>query len=444
MMFSDTIVAISTALSEQAISVIRISGDDAIRILSKLTEMDFDTFPSHSVKYVFIKDPITNEVLDECLAFTMKSPRSYTREDVAEIHCHGGVYITRRILAAVLSAGARLARPGEFTQRAMLNGRIDLTQAEAIQDMIEADSPQSAAMAVQGIRGSLKKLIEPLLEELLGILANIEVNIDYPEYDDVEQLTRGIIWPLCERWQNKLEVILQNAKAGKQMKDGVKTVIIGKPNVGKSSLLNALLEEDKAIVTEIPGTTRDLVEGTIRLQNVTLHLIDTAGIRETHDFIEKLGIEKSMKAIEEAELILLVLDASRELDEEDQTLLELSDPSKRLIIHNKTDLVNVEADISVSAMKGEIETLIQAINDRYADHQHVLRTGALVNERTIGLAYRALEAMRSAITGIEEAIQLDLIAVDLQESFLCLSEILHPVDKDFLLNELFSRFCLGK
>ncbi|MGB7595087.1 MAG: tRNA uridine-5-carboxymethylaminomethyl(34) synthesis GTPase MnmE [Erysipelotrichaceae bacterium] len=443
-MFSETIVAISTALSEQAISVIRISGDRAREILSTLTSKDFSKIPTHTVKYGFIKDPHTHETLDECLVFLMKAPRSYTKEDVAEIHCHGGVYITRRILAAVLSTGARLARPGEFTQRAMLNGRIDLTQAEAIQDMIEADSPQSAAMAVQGIRGSLKRLIEPLMQELLGIIANIEVNIDYPEYDDVEQLTRAMILPLCVQWEKKLETIVHDAYSGKQMKEGVKTVIIGKPNVGKSSLLNALLEEDKAIVTEIPGTTRDLVEGTIRLQNVTLHLIDTAGIRETFDFIEKIGIEKTMKALEEAELILLVLDASREIDTEDQTLLDLTDPQKRLVIYNKTDITSVDQGISVSAMKGEIDALIQAINDRFADHQRVLATGALVNERTIGLASRSLDAMRSALTGLNEGIQLDLVAVDLQESFLRLSEILHPVDKDFLLNELFSRFCLGK
>ena len=443
-MFSETIVAISTTLSEQAISVIRISGDRSAEILSILTSKDFTNIPSHTVNYCFIKDPNTKEVLDETLVFMMKAPRSYTREDVAEIHCHGGIYITRRILTAVLSAGARMARPGEFTQRAMLNGRIDLTQAEAIQDMIEADSPQSAAMAIQGIRGSLKRLIEPLMEELLGIIANIEVNIDYPEYDDVEQLTRDTIQPLCIDWQKKLEIILQDAYSGKQMKEGVKTVIIGKPNVGKSSLLNALLEEDKAIVTEIPGTTRDLVEGTIRLQNVTLHLIDTAGIRETVDFIEKIGIEKTLKALDEAELILLVLDASRAIDDEDQTLLNLTDPEKRLVIYNKTDLKDVDQAISISAMKGEIDELIQAINDRFANHQRVLATGALVNERTIGLASRALDAMRSAQRGINEGIQLDLVAVDLQESFLRLSEILHPVDKDFLLNELFSRFCLGK
>ena len=443
-MFSDTIAAISTALSEQAISVIRISGDRAVEILSRLTGRDFTTIPSHTVNYGFIHDPQTHEVLDETLVFVMKAPRSYTKEDVAEIHCHGGVYITKRILAAILSSGARLARPGEFTQRAMLNGRIDLTQAEAIQDMIEADSSQSAAMAVQGIKGSLKRLIEPLMDDLLTIIANIEVNIDYPEYDDVEQMTRQLIQPLCQEWKIRLERILKDASSGKQMKEGVKTVIVGKPNVGKSSLLNALLEEDKAIVTEIPGTTRDLVEGTIRLENVTLHLIDTAGIRETGDFIEKIGIEKSKKALEEAELILLVLDASSEPDEEDETLLKLVDPAKRLVVYNKSDLNTSQQDIEVSALKGEIDSLIQAINRRFADHQVVLKTGALVNERTIGLASQALDAMESALKGLDEGIQLDLIAVDLQESFLRLSEILHPVDKDFLLNELFSRFCLGK
>ena len=443
-MFSDTIAAISTALNEQAISVIRVSGDKAIEIVSGLTRKDFNAIPSHQVTYTFIQDPHTQETLDECLVFVMKAPRSYTAEDVAEIHCHGGIYITKRILTAVLEAGARLARPGEFTQRAMLNGRIDLTQAEAIQDMIEADSYQSAKMAVSGIRGSLRKQIEPLLEELLGIIANIEVNIDYPEYVDVEQLTRNMVLPLCEVWETKLQKLLKDADSGRQMKEGVKTVIIGKPNVGKSSLLNALLEEDKAIVTEIPGTTRDLVEGTIRLKNVTLHLIDTAGIRETGDFIEKIGIEKSKKAMEEAELILLVLDASRTIDEEDELLLNLSDPTKRIIVYNKTDLNSPNTGIEVSAMKGEIDALIQAINDRYELHQRVLSEGALVNQRTIGLAYQSLHAMQSAKQALIDGMPLDLVTVDLQDSFLRLSEILHPIVKDFLLDELFSRFCLGK
>ena len=443
-MLTDTIAAISTSLQEQAISVIRISGDEALEIASRLTHKDFHQIATHTVTYTFIRDPLSDEIIDEVLITVMKSPRSYTKEDIVEISCHGGVYITQKVLSAVLSHGVRMAEPGEFTRRALINGRIDLTQAEAVQDMIEADSPQSAALAISGIRGSLQKLIQPMLDELMNIIAQIEVNIDYPEYDDVEQLTRSAVLPLCLSWSEKLEVILQDARSGRQMKEGVKTVIVGKPNVGKSSLLNALLEEDKAIVTDIAGTTRDLVEGSIRLKNVTLHLIDTAGIRESHDVIEQIGIQKTKKALLEAELILLILDASTVLDAYDTELMEMTDASKRIIVYNKTDLYPIEGGIGISAMQNEIGALVDAINKRFEPHQRVFKTPALNNERTIAQATKAALAMKSAVNALNQGMEMDLVTIDLQECYMDLGEILHSVSREDIIDTLFSRFCLGK
>ena len=358
-MLNDTIAAISTALQDGAISVIRISGPDSLAIAGRLFSRRVDDQPTHTVRYGYIIDPISKEAVDEVLLTVFRAPKTFTREDVVEISGHGGRYITRRILALVLAEGARLAEPGEFTRRAFLNGRIDLTQAEAVMDMIDADSSQQAQLAIQGIRGSIRRLIEPLSEALLNIIANIEVNIDYPEYEDAEQLTWESVLPQARSWLIRMDEILQRAESGRIMKKGVKTVILGKPNVGKSSLLNALLEEDKAIVTEIAGTTRDLVEGEIHLRNVTLHLIDTAGIHQTEDRVEQIGIERSMKALEEAELILIVLDASRPQDDEDRRLLDLTEGRNRIVVVNKKDLAPQAEDrsgtISICAAQNQIE-----------------------------------------------------------------------------------------
>ncbi|HET6786071.1 MAG TPA: tRNA uridine-5-carboxymethylaminomethyl(34) synthesis GTPase MnmE, partial [Erysipelotrichaceae bacterium] len=322
-MIQDTIVSLSTALTTQAVSIIRFSGDRAVEIAETLIKKDLSQ-QDHRLTYGFIHEPHTNLVVDEVIVLVMKGPHSYTREDIVEIQCHGGVFVTQKILGLVLGLGARLAYNGEFTQRAVMNGRIDLSQAEAINELVNADSEQSAQLAIAGLKGSLKTLIDPLKEELLGIIAHIEVNIDYPEYD-IEEMTRLTLLPLCTDFKDKLEVIVHESKSGIEMKNGIKTAIIGKPNVGKSSLLNALLNEDKAIVTEIPGTTRDVVEGTVRLKNVSLHLLDTAGIRQSDDIVEKLGIDKTYKMIDEAELILFLVDAQNGMDDEERKLYESID-----------------------------------------------------------------------------------------------------------------------
>lgn len=444
-MLHDTIAAISTALSEGAVSIVRVSGSDAIEIVNRLFSRDLTKMNANSINYGMIVDPENGKPVDEVLVSVFKGPKSYTAEDIVEINCHGGVFITRKILSLCLGAGARLARPGEFTQRAYLNGRIDLAQAESVMDMLNADSEKNAAMAIAGIRGSVRRLIEPLIDDLVELIAHIEVNIDYPEYEDVEQLTQETVLPLAHSLKGRMDEILKKAESGRIMKEGVKTVILGKPNVGKSSLLNALLEEDKAIVTDIAGTTRDLVEGTVRLNNVTLHLIDTAGIRETEDRVEKIGIEKSIQSLNEAELVLVLLDGSRDLEEEDHQLLEMTENKNRIVLTNKNDKeMQFCEGISISAQNNDIEALIDEINQRYEVHSNTAEDSVLNNDRQIGLLRKSRMSMNQAIEALNFGMELDLVTIDLQESYQSLKEILGEATREDLLDAMFSRFCLGK
>ena len=442
-MLNDTIAAISTALSDGAISIVRVSGDEAIEIVNKCSKKDLSKCESHTIHFTTIIDPHTHEVLDEVLISVFRAPRTYTKEDLVEINCHGGTYITRKILSILLGAGARLANPGEFTQRAFLNGRIDLTQAEAVNDMINANNSTNAKMAISGIRGSVKKLLDPLITNLLDIIAVIEVNIDYPEYDDVEMLTDERVLPMAQDWLKQINDILRKSESGQLMKAGIKTAIVGKPNVGKSSLLNALLEEDKAIVSDIAGTTRDLVEGHIQLGNIHLNLIDTAGIRDTEDIVEKIGIDRSKKAIDEAQLIILVLDATRELDEEDEELLKLTEGKQRIVVYNKTDQVSREG-ISISAIEGNIDALIKEIESLYQQDILRIQEPLLNNERQIACLLRAKNSMMNAIEALNMGIELDMVTIDLQDAYTSLKEILGEVSREDLLDTLFSNFCLGK
>lgn len=445
-MLYDTIVAISTALSEGAISIVRMSGKDAIEIANRLCSIDLLQKEANTISYTYIIDPKKNKEIDEVLVSVFKEKKSFTGEDVVEINCHGGIFITKQILTLCLENGARLARAGEFTQRAFLNGRLDLTQAEAVNDMIIAQDENAIEMAMNGIKGSVAKLINPFVDSLLDIIANIEVNIDYPEYDDVEQLTSEKLLPMCQDWIQRINEILNKAKSGKIMREGVKTTIIGKPNVGKSSLLNALLDEDKAIVTDIEGTTRDIVEGIVRLDYVTLHLIDTAGIRESDDVVERIGIEKSMQAINDAQLVILLLDGSKMLDEKDEELLSLTKDKTRLIVYNKKDIANQKNNdqIWISAANKQIDELTQAINQMYEEHKIALQEPTLNNERQISLMNQSKMHMLQAIEAMEMGMELDLVAIDLQNAYTCMKEILGEVSRDDLLDTLFSNFCLGK
>lgn len=442
-MFENTIAAISTSLQDGAISIIRLSGDKAIEITQKIFDRHIINAKSHTIHYGFIIDADKNPV-DEVLISIFRAPKTYTREDIVEINCHGGTFITRKILSVVLSAGADLAKPGEFTQRAFYHGRIDLSQAEAVQDMIEASNNTAASMAIHGIKGSVKKLLQPLIDDLMDIIAQIEVNIDYPEYEDVEQLTTNDLLPKTNDWLDKIDHILARVQTGQMLKKGIDTIIVGKPNVGKSSLLNALLEEDKAIVTDIAGTTRDLVEGQIHIGSVQLNLIDTAGIRESNDKIEQIGIEKSQEKLKDAKLVLLVFDGSKELDEEDKQLLELTKDKMRLIIYNKLDKTSPDKDgIWISAANKEIQPLIDALENLY--HEDLLKEDPLLsNERQIGLLNQAKEDMLRAKEAMDMMVEPDLIEIDIQAAHDHLKEILGEVHREDLLDTLFSKFCLGK
>lgn len=442
---NDTIAAIITAVSESAISVIRLSGDESIEIANKLFSRDLNKVQSHTVTYGHIVDPMDNSIIDEVLVSVFKAPKTYTREDVVEVSCHGGALVTRKVLELILSHGARLANNGEFTQRAFLNGRIDLTQADSVMDLIRSENDFARELAISGVQGNIKKLIEPYLDRLLEILATIEVNIDYPEYDDVEMLTQESLLPRTKTLLKDLEIILKESKSGRIMKEGVKTVILGKPNVGKSSILNVLLNEDKAIVTDIAGTTRDLVEGWIKLENVALHLVDTAGLRETGDMIEQIGIEKSRQALETADLVIVVLDASQTRDEEDLELLEKTKDKERIIVYNKKDLVDEPIDgVSVSAIENDVSALTNKINDMFAEHTRALKQPTLSNERHIAAVRMSYLAMERAIEALEMGIELDLVTMDLNESYRELASVIMPKQDIDILDEIFSRFCLGK
>ncbi len=441
-MFNDTIAAIATANATGAVSVIRISGDEAISIASSLIGKDLSNKEGYTITYGTIKE--NGESIDDVLVSVFRAPRSYTGEDVIEIGCHGGLYITRKILSLVIGNGARMARRGEFTERAFLNGKMDLAQAEGVNDLINATDEVNAKSAIHSLKGSVSKILKPLEEDLTQIISNIEVNIDYPEYDDVRQLTEEEILPMTEKWLVDIHKVITEAQKAVNIREGIDTVILGRPNVGKSSLLNALLEEDKAIVTDIAGTTRDIVEGTVRLNGITLNLIDTAGIHEASDIVEKIGIDKSLQALDKAELVIVVLDGSQELTEEDHELLTMTENKNRIIVYNKNDKSFIHEGISISAINGDVEALTNAIKEKYENELYLANTDTLNNERQIGLALQAEASMKNAIQTLKDGMELDLVTIDLEKAWTSLKEITGKVGKEDLLDEIFSRFCLGK
>ncbi len=442
-MILDTIVGISTAQAMGAIGIVRLSGDEAITIANQLFNKDLNKIESHTVTYGRILDPSNHEMVDEVMLTMFKAPRSYTKEDIVEISCHGGLMSTSRVLGLCVSLGARLAQPGEFTQRAVINGRIDLTQAEGINDLINASSTQAMTMALKAMSGDVKKIIEPLIDELIGMIAHIEVNIDYPEYEDVVQMTTQEILPQAKSWVEKADALIEASMKKEVIKEGVKTVIVGQPNVGKSSLLNALLQEEKAIVTPIAGTTRDFVEGYIRLKHIPLHLIDTAGIRESDDVVEKIGIDRSLKSIDSAELVIVVIDPTNPNKAVDEQLIEKASSKKHIVVYNKSDLIKSEG-LSISALNQDIQPLIDHIETLFAQNIAVLDTPTLSNQRQIGLLIQAKRHLLQAIDAIEAGFEVDLITIDLSAAYDALTSILSANTKPSLMDEIFSRFCLGK
>lgn len=444
-MNEDIIVAIATSRLEAAISMIRVSGPDCIAFVQKFFTGKIIEKPSHTINYGYIIDD--GKRIDEVLVNIYRGTRTFTGEEMVEINCHGGVYITSRVLEVCIKNGARMAERGEFSKRAFLNGRIDLSQAEAISDIITAKNSYATDLALKGISGSISGFIEDLKEDLIQIITQIEVNIDYPEYDDVEELTASSLLPRSANLLTKMNKILDDSKNIKLVKEGIKTVIIGRPNVGKSSLLNALLREDKAIVTNIAGTTRDIVEGSISIDGVVLNMIDTAGVRETDDIIESMGVEKSKELIHQADLVLLVIDGSQSLSSEDMQLLELTEDATRIIVLNKADQgTKVDLDgIVISAKDNQISTLTEEIKKMFElgkiidNNDHIL-----TNARQTMLLQRASQALKQAVEAMEMMVPTDLIVTDLYECWNNLKEILGEKAKEDLLDELFKRFCIGK
>ena len=444
-MNDDIIVAVATSRLEAAISIIRLSGKDVIAFVQQFFTGKIINKESHTITYGYIKD--NGEKIDEVLVNIYRGKRTFTGEEMVEINCHGGVYITNKVVDLCLHHGARLAERGEFSKRAFLNGRIDLSQAEAISDIITAKNSYASSLALKGIQGSISHFIKDLKEDLIQIITQIEVNIDYPEYEDVEELTAESLLPKSIQLQEKMNHIIDSSKNVHLLKDGISTVIIGKPNVGKSSLLNALLDEDKAIVTDIAGTTRDIVEGTIRLDHIVLNMIDTAGIRDTDDVVENIGVHKSKELVHKADLVLLVLDGSQPLTQEDYELLELSKDTQRIIVINKKDQGEIKDidGIAISAKNHDIEPLIQKIKAMFELGQITSsQDDILANARQIQLLEKANQSLKNAIQAMQEYVPTDLIVTDLYESWESLKEILGERAKEDLLDELFKRFCIGK
>ena len=450
MFYEDTIAAIATASVNGGVSIIRISGENAVKVADsclKLKNKTLAEVKSHTIHYGYVVDE-EGQKIDEVLVLLMRTPNSYTREDVVEIQCHGGAFVCQTILDLILKKeGVRIAEPGEFTKRAFLNGRIDLSQAEAISDIITAKNSYASSLALKGIQGSISHFIKDLKEDLIQIITQIEVNIDYPEYEDVEELTADKLLPMSTSLIEKMNKIIEDSKNIKLLKEGIQTAIIGKPNVGKSSLLNAMLKEEKAIVTNIAGTTRDVVEGSVTVDGILLNMIDTAGIRETDNIVESLGVEKSKEMIKKADLVLLVIDGSKELDQEDQKLLELTEDTNRIIIINKADLgkkVDLEG-IEISAKEQDILALTKEIKKKFnlglINNQEEYY---LTNARQTQLLEKAASSLQIAIDAMKMSIPSDLIVEDLYDSWSCLKEILGEQAKEDLLDELFKRFCIGK
>ena len=448
----DTIAAVATTIGESSINVIRISGKDSINVANKIFSKDISNVPSHTVHYGFIMED--KEKIDEVFLSVFRAPKSFTTEDIVEISVHGGSASVNKVMELVLSNGARLAEPGEFLKRAFLNGRIDLTQAEAVGDLINAQTESSRKMALKGVDKTIFCEINELKEKVLALIANIEVNIDYPEYEDAVVVTKEMINETNEFIREKVNKLLKNSKKGLLIKNGLKIVIVGKPNVGKSSILNSLLKENKAIVTDIKGTTRDIVEGTLMIDGVKLDILDTAGIRETNDVVEAIGVKRSVDAIDEADLVLFVIDSEDGFNKEDKEVLDKIKDKEILVVYNKNDKKeNYKVDELSSYSSINISTfdsdMIEKLKDKISsifDLKSIAESNYtyISNARQIALLNKSLSIVDEIENAVNNDLEVDMIEIDVKRLWETLGEITGEVGSDDLLNEIFSKFCLGK
>ena len=447
----DTIAAISTSLGVGAISIIRVSGQDSIKIVNKIFSKNIMDVDSHTIHYGYIMN--NNEKIDEVLVSVMKSPKTFTTENIVEINCHGGIATTSKVLELVIKNGARLAEPGEFSKRAFLNGRIDLIEADGIMNLISSKTDKARDMSIKQLSGEVSNLIKNLRSKLVDIISNIEVNIDYPEYEDIEVVTTETILPKIQEFKTNLIDIIKKSESGKLIKEGINVGIIGRPNVGKSSLLNNLLEENKAIVTDIAGTTRDVVEGSINIEGVIFNIIDTAGIRATSDIVEQIGVEKSLSIIDKANLIILILNNNEELTKEDIELLEKIEEKNSIILLNKIDLtkkinlqeynidpieISLKNNIGIDKLK---EEMIKRFNLEKIETEDLTY---LSNSRSIALLNKSLDFINKSIESINLNAPIDIVELEIKEAWNTLGEIIGETYTDELINEMFDRFCLGK
>ncbi|HCX9086987.1 TPA: tRNA uridine-5-carboxymethylaminomethyl(34) synthesis GTPase MnmE [Staphylococcus aureus] len=456
----DTITSISTPMGEGAIGIVRLSGPQAVEIADKLYKGKhlLNDVPSHTINYGHIIDPESKEVVEEVMVSVLRAPKTFTREDIIEINCHGGILTINRVLELTMTYGARMAEPGEFTKRAFLNGRIDLSQAEAVMDFIRSKTDRASKVAMNQIEGRLSDLIKKQRQSILEILAQVEVNIDYPEYDDVEDATTEFLLEQSKEIKQEINRLLDTGAQGKIMREGLSTVIVGKPNVGKSSMLNNLIQDNKAIVTEVAGTTRDVLEEYVNVRGMPLRLVDTAGIRETEDIVEKIGVERSRKALSQADLILFVLNNNEALTQEDYTLYEVVKNEDVIVIVNKMDLeqnidINEVKDmigdtplIQTSMLKQEgIDELEIQIRDLFFGGEVQNQDMTYVsNSRHISLLKQARQTIQDAIDAAESGVPMDMVQIDLTRTWEILGEIIGETASDELIDQLFSQFCLGK
>ncbi|MCB9497969.1 MAG: tRNA uridine-5-carboxymethylaminomethyl(34) synthesis GTPase MnmE [Erysipelotrichaceae bacterium] len=440
----ETIVALATPPLKSALAIIRLSGDDCFDVVSHFFSLDLHDVQKKTLFYGSIKDG--DEKIDDVILAVYKGPKSFTGEDSVEIICHGSMLIANQIISLSLKHGARLATHGEFSSRAFLHNKIDLIQAESINDIINATTKEAKKLSLLSLDGEVSKLILPIKEKIADILSLIEVNIDFPEYEDIEIANKEKVVLVVDQIVNSIDKLISDGLKAKVIKDGVKVAIVGKPNVGKSSLLNALIGEEKAIVTDIAGTTRDIVEGDINLNGVVLHLLDTAGIRQVNDKIESIGVEKARKTITQAELIIVVLDASEELSFEDQEILKITEDTNRIIVYNKSDkkITKDNQGLLISALKKDVTPLVDEIYHSLGLDEQSFTQPALNNARQLGLLERAKESLLKAKQDAIIDLPIDLVSISLKDAYEAILEILGETNQIDISKEIFARFCVGK